>query len=328
MIHISDRGTLLAFRAVIIENEALRVVVLPELGGRIWSIIYKPRDRELLWHNPDIPPRKAPFGAAFDNVWCGGWEEMFPTAAPGTINGRQYPDHGEIWCLPWDSEVERRDNRQMLRLCCRTPISDVQVEKRIILRGDEPAFDVEYSLKNLTSSELRFMFALHPAFAVCPSCRLDMPPMTVDLDPAYLGTLTNSETPFQWPNVRRRGHLVNLSTVFPPSSEEVLFLYGHDFAEGWFAITDMADRISWGVRFPAEFFRSCWVFASYGGWQNYHTLVVEPSTSHPQQIEDAIQLGRAPVLAPLGRLETRVTFEIQEGPSRVNNLTPRGESVE
>jgi len=328
MIHIDDRGSLFSFRAVIIENQALRVVVLPELGGRIWSIVYKPRDRELLWHNPDIPPQKAPFGAAFDNAWCGGWEEMLPTAAPGTINGRQYPDHGEIWCLPWDSMVERRDNRALLTLRCRTPNSEVEVEKHIILSDDEPAFDVEYSLKNSTSSDLPFLFALHPAFSVSPSCRLDMPPMTVDLDPTYLGTLTDSETPFQWPNVRRRDQFVDLSTVFPPSSEEVLFLYGHDFPEGWFAITDIADRISWGLRFPAEFFRSCWVFASYGGWQNYHTLHVEPSTSHPQQIEDAIQLGRAPVLAPHGWLKTRVRFQIQEGLSRVNGLRPRGEFVE
>ena len=152
--------------------------------------------------------------------------------------------------------------------------------------------------------------------------------MTVDLDPTFPGTLADAETQFKWPNVRRHGQLVNLSTVFPSSSEEVFFLYGHDFPEGWFVITDTADRISWGLRFPAEFFRSCWMFASYGGWQNYHTLLVEPSTSYPQQIEDAIQLGRAPVLAPHGQLKTRIRFQIQEGLSRVNGLTPRGEFVE
>jgi len=324
MPQIDDRWSLFPFRAVRVENRALRIVVLPELGGRIWSIVYKPHDRELLWQNPCIPPERAPLGAAFDDVWCGGWEELFPSGAPGIINGEQYPDHGEVWSLAWDSEIESYEDGARLTLRCHTPISRVEVAKTLSLHGDDALLEVKYSLSNLSAAELPFIFALHPAFAVNAACRLDLPPMTVDLDPTYPGTLTGSRSSFKWPCAERDGGGVDLRTVFPASSREVFFLYGHDFAEGWFAITDTNDRISWGLAFSREFLRSCWIFATYGGWRDYHTLLVEPATAYPQQIEQAIQKGRAPILLPHARVETNVSFRVQEGFSQVSGLNPGG----
>ena len=84
-------------RALILENRRLRAVVLPEYGGRIWSIRYKPLDRELLWKSPRIPAHRPAFGAVYDDVWSGGWDEVFPNDAPGVIHGERYPDHGEVW---------------------------------------------------------------------------------------------------------------------------------------------------------------------------------------------------------------------------------------
>ena len=34
------------FRALVIENSCLRLVILPELGAKLWSLVYKPADRE------------------------------------------------------------------------------------------------------------------------------------------------------------------------------------------------------------------------------------------------------------------------------------------
>jgi len=325
MTRIDTRWTILSHRAVVMENRALRVTVLPELGGRIWSIVYKPRDRELLWQNPRVPPQRAPFGAAFDNVWCGGWEEMFPTSAPGIINGEQFPDHGEVWSLDWDCEPGERDGQTTLTLRCRTPISAVEVEKRITLRADEPVLDMTYALRSLSASPLPYLFTIHPAFAVSPACRLDFPAMNVALDPSWLGTLTETPINFRWPLAPRRGGEVDLRVVPPATSREVFFFFGHDFTEGWFAITDTAEKLTWGMNFPPEFFRACGVFAAYGGWRDHHTLLVEPATAYPQQIEPAIEHGRAPVLAPQARVETRVTFRVQEGLTRTSAVSLNGE---
>jgi len=311
-------------RAVVLENRNLRVVVLPELGGRIWSVRYKPHDRELLWHNPRIPPQSAPFGAVFDNAWCGGWEEMFPSPAPCVIQGESYPDHGEVWCVPWKDTASTDRGSVSLLLTCDARISAVQLQKQITLRAEESCLEVSYSLRNPTLADFPFIFALHPAFAVTPGCRIDFPPMTVELDPTYLGTLTGVASPFAWPNATRNGKAVDLRHVPPHSSGEVYFFYGRGFQEGWCAVTDPASRLTWGLVFSPQFFRACWLFASYGGWRNHDLAILEPSTSFPQQMQEAIRNKTAAVLPAGGTVETCVTLQVQEELKQVVGIAPNG----
>jgi hypothetical protein len=96
------------FRAVVVENSQLRLVILPELGGKLWSLVYKPVDREIFWHNPRTAPRPAPYGAAYDDWFCGGWDELFPNDAATTFAGDAYPDHGEWWAMPFAWEIAPR----------------------------------------------------------------------------------------------------------------------------------------------------------------------------------------------------------------------------
>ena len=58
----------LAFRSVVLENEFLRATFLPELGGRLISLFYKPLERELLHRNPVFQPANL----AIRNAWFSG----------------------------------------------------------------------------------------------------------------------------------------------------------------------------------------------------------------------------------------------------------------
>jgi galactose mutarotase-like enzyme len=325
MPFIDDRWTFLSHKAVVLENRTLRIVVLPELGGRIWSVIYKPLDREIVWQNPRIAPQKAQFGSAFDNVWCGGWEEMFPTAAPATINGEAFPDHGEIWSLAWTPNIERDAESVGLHLNCRTPISGMRVEKTLTLCGDKPSFDLNYKIENQGQEEFPFLFALHPAMAVAEGDRIDFPQILFDIEPSYPGTLAGVVSPIQWPIASGKSGETDLRAVKPASSKAVYFLYGHSHKQGWFAVTDPARRFSAGFTFSPEVFRSCWVFASYGGWRGYHMALLEPCTSYPQQLEDAVSQCRAATLAPGEVLQTTVAFLCQEGLSSVSGISEYGQ---
>lgn len=314
----------LSHPGVILENRMLRVAVLPDLGGRIWSIVYKPLGREILWHNPRIAPQKVPFGSGFDDVWSGGWEEMFPTAAPGEINREHFPDHGEIWSLPWTVTQEVAAASATLRLSCKTPTSGVAVEKCLTLAGDNPKLQVAYTVRNLTCIELPFIFALHPAMAVSEGNRIDFPPMSVALEPSFAGTLTGAPASFPWPIANRDGSPADLRKVTGPSSGEVYFLYGHGYREGWCAITDPGSRFTAGFTFSPEIFRSCWIFATYGGWCGYHVALLEPCTSRSQQIEAAVAQGHAARVAPNGTWNATVNFIVQEGLTSVGGLSGDG----
>ena len=58
----------LTFRGVALENEFLKATFLPELGGRLISLVYKPLDKELLHRNPVFQPANL----AIRNAWFSG----------------------------------------------------------------------------------------------------------------------------------------------------------------------------------------------------------------------------------------------------------------
>lgn len=60
--------TPLTFNAVVLQNEWLKATFLPELGGRLVSLAYRPEDRELLQRNPVFQPANL----AIRNAWFSG----------------------------------------------------------------------------------------------------------------------------------------------------------------------------------------------------------------------------------------------------------------
>ena len=95
-------------QVVRLENDLLCVDILPELGAKIFNLIHKPSGRNLLWHNPALPPARQQYGAAFDDNWSGGWDELLPNDLPRPAeapDGDMLPDHGEFWTQAAEWEV-------------------------------------------------------------------------------------------------------------------------------------------------------------------------------------------------------------------------------
>lgn len=61
-----------AFKAAVLENEYLKAVFLPELGGRLWSLFDKEHNKELLYVNPVFQPGNL----AIRNAWFSGGVEF------------------------------------------------------------------------------------------------------------------------------------------------------------------------------------------------------------------------------------------------------------
>jgi len=59
------------FVSVVLENDVLRATFLPELGGRLWSLVHKASGRELL----DVNPVFQPTNLAACNAWISGGVE-------------------------------------------------------------------------------------------------------------------------------------------------------------------------------------------------------------------------------------------------------------
>jgi len=118
--------------AIVLENEALRVTVLPAKGAEIASLVDRASGTELLFtapwglQPPGSPPREGSDGAPFLENYAGGWQELFPTAGdPCEYRGRSLPFHGEVATAAW----EWRELDAGLALGVDCPVSPLRVER-------------------------------------------------------------------------------------------------------------------------------------------------------------------------------------------------------
>ena len=320
---VDTHWTYHGFRAIVLENRHLRAVVLPELGAKVWSLIDKVADREILWHNPRLPPRPAHYGAAYDDWFCGGWDELFPNDAPTSVAGDPYPDHGELWSMPFAWDVVEEGGAATLRLRRAGVVTNTSIERRITLRADEPLLRFGYRINNGGPQPLDFLWKLHPALRITPTSRIDLPARRVLVEEGFRERLGVES--FSWPHAGLGGASVDVRQIPPPEAAACDFYYAVELDAGWCALTDTAAQAGFGLIFDPAVFRSVWVFGAYGGWRGLYTTILEPCTGYPYRLEDAIAQSTASRLAVGETLETEVTAVLYRGVSEVTQISRNGE---
>jgi hypothetical protein len=323
-LSLSTESILNGLCAVVLENRFLRVVVLPAVGGRIWQITYKPLNADLLWNNPRVPPAEHETHTNYDEVWSGGWDELFPNDEAGELFGKVYPDHGELWNAHWDAEPFERESEVGIHLRFKTPVSDFLVERTLVLRSESRSLEIEYHFTNQGADRFPFLWKLHPAFTVSVNHRVNFPKMTVVREPEFPGTLGDAPVSFPWPYASVGERSIDLRKVADVSSRALYFFYGTELNGGWCGVTDRARRLATALRFDPKVFPSCWLFASYGGWRDLNVAVLEPATGFPFRTQAMIAQGHARWLAPGESLVTTVLFSVQEGLMSVGGVAADG----
>lgn len=321
---LRTESTLNGLELAVLENELLRITILPGAGARIWQITYKPLQVDLLWNNPNLLPSAQPLFASYDDNWTGGWDELFPNDEAVELQGLTLPDHGELWTGTWTSDPLRTQDAEGVHLSFRTPITHFLAEKDVMLRTGSSVLEIRYKLTNEGAHSLPFLWKLHPAFAVSPSHRLDFPPMTVVRELGFPGTLDGVAATFSWPFAPLQGGELDLRQIPDVSSRALHFFYGTELAAGWCGMTDRSKKLAAALRFDPNVFSTCWLFATHGGWNDLNVAVLEPATGYPYQMKTMIERGQARILEPGECLETTVHFTVREGISSIGSVDEDG----
>jgi len=97
-----DKNTIVerTFRTHVLENRYLKVTLVPEFGGRILSIIYKPTGHEQLYRNEVGVPYGMKAGIFYYD-WLMVYGGIFPTFPD--------PEHGRTWLKSWNFTVVKED---------------------------------------------------------------------------------------------------------------------------------------------------------------------------------------------------------------------------
>jgi hypothetical protein len=315
--------------ALILENAALRVTMLPELGGHVLELIDKVADRNLLWVNPRTSPRRAPYGAHFDDWWSGGWDEIFPTGDRAELHGEQLPYMGELWSVPWTASAGAAGNRAWITGAGLATMAPARLERTLELRADEPVLRAHYRLTNLDVRPLPFLWGIHPSFAVTPAHRIDAPAREMCVAVSSGSAMGTVGTRYDWPaqpDPIAAGGLRDVRRVLPADAAIFGGHWATDLVAGWLALTDTATHRGVAIAFPLDVFPHAWLWQVYGGWRGHHLLCLEPWTGYPMQLEEAQAAGRARVLQPGESLDADVAFIIFSGLDEVAAVEMRADT--
>ncbi len=303
-------------RAVELENDWLRLTILPDVGAKIYDLVWKPAARNVLWHNPRVPPQSFPIEANFDNYWCGGWDDAFPTCDACEFQGEQYPNLGELRSLRWTvASAAVTGDRAVARLTAFGPISPVRVEKTVILPGGSPRVQMQYEITNLGPLPLDFIWGTHPALEPSAHMILRIPARTGIVGQASDASLGTPGQRYAWPTLETPAGRTDMSRVQGFDAGICCGHYATDLEAGWYAVEDSETGAGFLLKFPADLCPYLWMWLVYGGWRGYHHVIVEPWTSYPVNLAEAVRRKTSRRLEPGQKFSVEVRAALYAKPA-------------
>jgi hypothetical protein len=291
--------TLDGIALVRLESDHLQVDVAPSVGGRIVSLREKAGGHEFLWRNTRLRLERIPPGSPYDPNFYGGIDELLPNDMPERIDGVDCPDHGELWTLPLDWQLEGCS----LILEGRLPRCGLVYQRRMSLAQDRPTVRFQYRISNPTEAARHFLWNFHAALAVAPGDVIECPAGKAQVADLSWSRHRNL-APFDWPVIE--GQVANVVSVKDGTCDS-FFLY--ELRAGRMAWRRPAEGLTFAYRFDTRVFPYASVWASYGGFDGHYTVLMEPSTAMPNRVGEAIARGQCALLAPGEVLETEVTLD-------------------
>lgn len=249
------------FEVYVLNSEEVEIAVVPALGAKIISLKDLRTGREWMWHPPGGLKlfRNLP-GDAFSQSPLAGADECLPTIAPCAWQGRELPDHGEVWNVPWKVDSEALEHG-ILKTSVRLEISPFDFERAIELRGNEIL--ISYQLNNYSATERQFLWAIHPLLRLQADDQLELPPSTrALLDGAAWIDAVISAIPEN-----------NSAKIFAAPVSEGLAAIGNP-------VTGDRLEFEWN---PVEN-DALGLWLTRGGWHGHHHFAIEPTNANDDSL--------------------------------------------
>jgi galactose mutarotase-like enzyme len=257
------------------QNERMRIVTIPALGGKITSLIDLKCGREWLWQNPDIIPAMPHFGEPYSRH-LGGWTECFPSIRETRYpiepwRGTIIPDHGEIWSLPWQSEVQSEKDKVEIKTTVHGVRLPYRFERIVSMTANEQKVSMVYRVTNLTVFDLPFIWSAHPILQVSPGVRLIASLEDVTVYDSLSGQFDELKQQICWPLLRDRdGNDWDLSLLPQTEAPLSVKLYGRVKKTAGATLRDASTASQIHFLFDAK------EITHLGIWLNFNACSVVP----------------------------------------------------
>jgi len=329
-----------------LENEVLKVSIILDKGADIYEITYKKLDLDFLWKKPNgiretknhILSNPATLGN-FEDYYAGGWQDVFAGGGPTNYKGADLGLHGESALIPWQYKVlVDKEEEVSIELTCslnRIPLSST---KTITLKSNNSSIFFNEIMKNECSEDIEFIWGQHPVYSdlfVNDDCYVETNAKNVIASGA--GTYPNSDykedEKSSWPNMETKdGENTNLSKMSAgkSGSAELFFLGGFEEEEAWYALRNPRKNLSIGMVFDSKVYKHLWMWRVFNGSPGYplygrsYHLALEPFSSYPNNLDEAIKNKTALSIKGNSLIETNYTFVVFEGSDKVKRIDKTG----
>jgi hypothetical protein len=293
-----------------IENDAVRMEVWPQFGGKVSSLVDKADRFELLFDYPAEFPSGSQYGKPYSNGWYAGWDECFPAIAPGRYPAHPYdgvniPDHGEIWGLP-TTAVPTRDGITTVWHGLRF---GYRLTRKLFLDG--ASVHADYTLINLAPFEFRFVWAMHALMNMHSDVEFVLPDVEYLLSHDSSGSAYGQR--FRLDDANNPGGLADLRHPGALPAQN-----------SWKIFSASPIEQSIQVRYPARGGRSItlaylsedslpgyWgIWLNTGAWMHHRHFAIEPTTGRSDELDRAIADGSAGRVGASGRVSWRVSITL------------------
>ncbi len=268
--------------AVVLENDILRVTVLPGRGGKTASIYHKALDFELLYQSP--PERNYPPlipGMPFAHGDASGFDDCFPNIVPEltTIDDQQihYPDHGEVWTLPFSYDIQS----DALILSTHSRLLSYQYQKTIHLFGSSVQY--RYHIHNTGNQSIPCLWTCHCLVVQQPEMLFIYPMGSDEIENVLEGALGDRGLKLKMVSAP-----YDLAAL-PPEQEPGMtkFYFSKACSRGYCGYTYPKQNASVALRFDEKKLPYLGVWQTQGGYRGDYNCALEPSSGYYDSISMA-----------------------------------------
>lgn len=308
-------------KTVYLENDLLRVGILPEKGADIFEFFYKQVPTEFMMRTGE--GLKAFEGRDFKHyplkhyaeIYIGGWQDILPNRAQWDHGSVGQTEEGESVGISWDYEVIVEEDKSVCLWCCaQLPNTPFLVEKRIELRDGAAAFTIKEQVTNVGTDTVRFTWTHHPAFGgdfldervevMLPPCKaFNVGRYEADREKG-LGAFEEEVESVTLPSGRK----YNLLKVNPRGEGEGCYITLKDLEVPMAGLYNpdksLGVQLEWDKKaFPYLRYWSC-------NTEKIYTVALEPSSSYFSHMDDSIRHNAFLSLGVGERLETWIKCSV------------------
>jgi len=277
--------------ALQLQNDQLSVVLLPELGGKIVSIVYLETGFEVVEQNHQSGYTLPGENARFSDFDASGLDDAFPNIDETTLlyenRAIHYPDHGEIWSRSFDYEI-------VGETLCLTYYSErfqYTYEKIFELQSNE--LIIHYNIQTKLEQPLPCLWAFHGLMRYESDMNLLYPEGTN----GFVNVLTSEALGALGTRHSRAESSYNFEQV-PPKVPPTMVKYYVDSMsqQGQCGYVYYPQGMMCQLTYEAAKLPYLGIWITAGGFRGDCNLALEPATSYYDDVGIALQNGTVHLL--------------------------------